>query len=183
MTKKAVLVVALHQELPSSGLADWPIIYTGVGKVNAAMSLMAGLAEFKPDILINYGTAGAVTPGLSGVVEVGRTVQYDMDVRPLGVALGVTPFEEDTACLTLSDSPLICGTADKFAIHPPDLKCDLVDMELYALAKIAARAQIPLRSFKFISDAADDSASQDWKSSLPDAASAFLTIQDRLQAL
>ena len=56
-------------------------------------------------------------------------------------------------------------------------------MELYALAKIAAREQIPLKSFKFISDHADDNAQQDWKGSLPDAASAFLQIQDDLRSL
>ena len=180
MSKHVALIVALDQELPAEGLADWTIIYTGVGKVNAAISLMAALADIKPDLLINYGTAGAVTPGLSGIVEVGKSVQYDMDVRPLGLDLGVTPFEDHTSCFTLSDSPLICGTADRFATSPPDIPCDLVDMELYALAKIAAREQIPLRSFKFISDDADASANEDWKSSLPDAASAFLTLQTTL---
>ena len=56
-------------------------------------------------------------------------------------------------------------------------------MELYALAKIAAREQIPLRSFKFISDEADASANEDWKNSLPDAATAFLSLQKTLLAL
>ena len=144
---------------------------------------MAALATYRTALLINYGTAGAVSPGLSGIIEVGRTVQYDMDVRPLGLELGVTPFEPDTECLTFSDSPLTCGTADRFATSPPDLACDVVDMELYALAKIARQENIPLRSFKFISDAADAHANADWKASLPDAASAFLDIQDQLLAL
>ena len=56
-------------------------------------------------------------------------------------------------------------------------------MELYTLAKIAAREKIPLESLKFISDYTDDSARQDWKDSLPDAASAFLQIQDDLRSL
>ncbi|MEC7208548.1 MAG: 5'-methylthioadenosine nucleosidase [Pseudomonadota bacterium] len=183
MKKHAALIVALEQELPNEGLADWPVIYTGVGKVNAAIALMAALADVKPDLLINYGTAGAVKSGLAGIVEVGESVQYDMDVRPLGLELGETPFETDTARFTLSDSPFTCGTADRFATSPPDIPCDLVDMELYALAKIAAREQIPLRSFKFISDEADASANEDWKNSLPDAATAFLSLQKTLLAL
>ena len=106
-----------------------------------------------------------------------------MDARPLGIALGATPFETGTERFTLSDSPLICGTADRFVTSAPELTCDLVDMELYALAKIAKREQIPLKSFKFISDNADDNSQQDWKNSLPDSASGFLSIQDDLLSL
>ena len=36
MKSRALLIVALKQELPTTGLADWTILYTGVGKVNAA---------------------------------------------------------------------------------------------------------------------------------------------------
>ena len=106
-----------------------------------------------------------------------------MDARPLGIPLGATPFETGTERFTLSDSPLICGTADRFVTSAPELACDLVDMELYALAKIAEREQIPLKSFKFISDNANDSSQQDWKNSLPDSASGFLSIQDDLLSL
>ena len=183
MKSRALLIVALEQELPTTGLADWTILYTGVGKVNAAINLMAALTEKKPDLLINYGTAGAIKTGLADIVEVGQSVQCDMDARPLGIALGATPFETGTERFTLSDSPLICGTADRFVTSAPELTCDLVDMELYALAKIAKREQIPLKSFKFISDNADDSSHQDWKNSIPDAASGFLSIQDALLSL
>ena len=41
----ALLLVALEQELPTTGLADWTILYAGVGKVNAAIELMAALTE------------------------------------------------------------------------------------------------------------------------------------------
>ena len=183
MTSHKLLLVALEQELPKQGLADWSILYTGVGKVNAAITLMAALTEMKPDLLINYGTAGAIKNGLPRIVEVGQSVQYDMDARPLGISLGATPFETGTECFRLSDSPLICGTADQFATSTPELSCDLVDMELYALAKIAARERVPLKSFKFISDHADGNAQLDWEDSLPDACSAFLQIQDDLRNL
>ena len=39
----------------------------------------------------------------------------------------------------------------------PELACDLVDMELYALEKLAKHEQIPLKCLKFISDNADAS--------------------------
>lgn len=83
----------------------------------------------------------------------------------------------------MSDSPLTCGTADRFTTFTPEHSCDLVDMELYTLAKIAAREKIPLESLKFISDYADDSARQDCKDSLLDTTSAFLQIQYDLRNL
>ena len=48
-------------------------------------------------------------------------------------------------------------------ISAPEPACDLVDMELCALAMIAKREHIPLKYFNFISDNADDSSHQDWK--------------------
>ena len=106
-----------------------------------------------------------------------------MDARPLGIALGATPFETGTERFTLSDSPLICGTAERFVTSAPELACDLVVMESYALAKIAKREQIPLESFKLIADNAGDSSQQDWKNNLPDSSSGFLTIEDDLPSL
>ena len=179
MKSRTLLIVALAQELPTTGLADWTIVYTGVGKVNAAINLMAALTE-KPDLLINYGTAGAIKTGLADIVEVGQSVQCDMDARPLGIALGATPFETDTEHFILSDNPLICGKADRFVTSTSELAFDLVNTKLYALAQIAKHEKIPLKSFEFISDNADDNLQQDWKNSLPDAASGFLSIQNDL---
>ena len=163
MKSRALLIVALEQELPTTGLADWTILYTGVGKVNAAINLMAALTEKKPDLLINYGTAGAIKTGLADIVEVGQSVQCGMDARLLGISLSTTPFETGTKRFTLSDSFLIYGTADRFMISAPEPACDLVDMELHALAMIAKSEHIPLKYFNFISDNADDSSHQDWK--------------------
>ena len=67
-----------------------------------------------------------------------------MDARPLGITLGATPFETETERFTLSDNLLIRRTADRFMTSAPELACDLVDIELCALAKITKREQIPL---------------------------------------
>ena len=93
MKSRALLIVALEQELPTISLADCPILYAGVGKVNAAINLMAALTEKKPDLLINYGTAGAIKTGLADIVEVGQSVQCGMDARLLGISFGTRPFE------------------------------------------------------------------------------------------
>ena len=180
MPANPLLIVALETEVPAEIASRWQIVFTGVGKINATFHLSKAIAAYRPDFLINYGSAGAIAKGLGGVVEVGSAVQGDMDVRPLGLELGQTPFDSCPATIQLSDSPVRCGSADRFSDTPPELACDIVDMELFALAKIAWHEQIPLRAFKFISDAADDKAAGAWKDSLTSCARAFLEFEKTL---
>jgi len=170
---KVLLVVAMREELsnPPDGMI---LEHTGIGKVNAAWRTAQALAQHRPDLVLNFGTAGAVTKGLHGLVEVGTAVQRDMDVRALGVPLGETPFEADSADIRFSSARLVCGTGDSFAASTPELPCDLVDMELFAIAKICRANAVPLRAFKFISDSADGAAPTDWRAALARAESAFL---------
>ena len=51
-------MIELKQKLPTDGLTDLTIVYTALGKVNAAISLMAVLKGVKLGLLKNYGTAG-----------------------------------------------------------------------------------------------------------------------------
>ncbi len=178
MMPNILLLVAMPEELAFAA-KGMTLVHTGIGKVNAAWRTAQALAAHNPDMLINFGTAGAVTAGLQGLVEVGATLQRDMDVRALGVPLGATPFEEDSAEIRFSSALLVCGTGDSFAARAPEMPCDLVDMELYAIAKVCRAAQIPLRAFKYISDNADDAAPTDWRQALRHAENAFLV---RLEA-
>ncbi len=171
---KILLLVAMPQELPTPPRPDMVLVHTGVGKVNAAWRCADALAQHRPDWVINFGTAGAVARGLSGLVEVGAAVQRDMDVRALGLGLGVTPFEAASEMIRFSPAPLVCGTGDSFAAMAPEMPCDLVDMELYAIAKVCAGAGVPLRAFKCISDNADGTAPSDWRAALAHAEAAFV---------
>ena len=168
-----LLLVAMPEELATAP-KGMTLVHIGVGKVNAAWRTAQALAAHRPDIVINFGTAGAVAKGLKWLLEVGAAVQRDMDVRALGVPLGATPFEADSAEIRFSTAPLVCGTGDSFAASAPELPCDLVDMELYAIAKVCRAANTPLRAFKFISDNADDAAPTDWRAALRHAEDAFL---------
>ncbi len=174
MGQRILLLVAMAQELDVAPRPDMILHHTGVGKINAAWRTAQAIQQHRPDLVINFGTAGALRAGLSGLVEVGTAVQRDMDVRALGLDLGHTPFEADSHQIRFSPAPLICGTGDSFADAPPELPCDLVDMELYAIAKICRAEAIPLRAFKFISDSADGAAPADWRAALDHAAAAFV---------
>ena len=76
-----------------------------------------------------------------------------------------------------------CGTANNFSDTPPELAGEIVDMELYALAKIALHENLPLMAFKYISDDADDKAAAQWKKNLPASVRAFEKIESTLYSL
>ena len=179
--QNTLIVVALADELPRSLLADWRIAYTGVGKVNAAITIEREIAAQKPQVIINFGTAGSLSPNHQGIVEVSQFYQRDMDVRGLGFALGQTPFEGD-APIDFGRPGLSCGTGDQSVTAPPELSTDLVDMEAYALAKSARDHQIDFYCFKYISDQADDAATTSWQDNVQKGAGLFVEMLTKMQS-
>ena len=173
---RPLIIVALEDELPRELAQGWDIINCGVGKINAAITLSRHLATMRPKHIINFGTAGGITQTPGTLVKVGRVIQRDMDLTGLGLAQGETAFDTIPAEIILDETPIICGTGDNFLQGPPEMKCDIVDMELFAIAKICALENIPLTSYKYISDSADEDADHDWRDALKRAASAFCEI-------
>ena len=151
--KNTLILVALEQELPKSYLPGWKIIYTGVGKVNTSFAISRSYLDYKPEYVVNYGTAGSLNKNISGLIEVSKFYQRDMDVRGLGFQLGQTPFENDFF-VQLNKNGYSCGTGDSFVMGPDpwfntaDIDC--VDMEGWALAYVAQQYGIPFRSWKYI---------------------------------
>ena len=135
--------------------------HIGVGKINATYNTLRLINIYRPKIIINYGTAGAINKDLSGIIECTKFYQRDMDVRSLNFELGDTPFDEMKEIVT-SDNGFSCGSGDNFVTEKIQLEVDVVDMEAYALAKICKLENINFRCFKFISDNADETASNDW---------------------
>ena len=149
--------------------------HIGVGKVNATYNLTKLIQEHKPSEVINYGTAGAIKKGLSGIVEVTKFYQRDMDVRGLlNLKLGETPFDDINEIINLNEG-YSCGSGDNFVNKQIEMEIDLVDMEAYALAKVCKLESIKFRCFKYISDNADDSASIDWLENCKKGAKLFHT--------
>ena len=153
-----LFVAALKEETP--GLDYFH--YIGAGKINATYNLLKLIYKFKPDLVINYGSAGAIKKGLSGVVECTKFYQRDMDVRGLlDLNLGETPFDNIKEIIN-SKEGFSCGSGDSFVTNKIEMDVDLVDMEAYALAKVCKLENIKFRCFKYISDNADESAPRDW---------------------
>ena len=157
-----IILVALVDELSKEDLNEPQIEHMGVGKINAAIKTTEVIRKYSPELIINYGTAGCLNKDISGLVEATNFFQRDMDASPLGIKIGETPFEESFE-FHFGRNGLSCGTGDSFVTNTPELITDLVDMEAYAIAKICKMNHIDFRCFKYISDQADDNASNDWK--------------------
>jgi adenosylhomocysteine nucleosidase len=167
-----------------------PVLYTGIGKVNAAVALTRRLARFRregrgPPLVVNFGTAGGIGIPPRTLVGCRRFVDRDMDVSPLGFALGVTPLDELPAMLEFPPCfpalpEAICGTGDSFATRAQQVACDVVDMEAYALAKACRIEGADFACAKFVSDGADENAAEHWRENVAGAADAFVGLYEGL---
>ncbi len=71
MTGKILVLTAIDDELDKARAPDGvEVIYTGVGKINAASAATLALLVLRPALVINYGTAGKINETLHGLVEV-----------------------------------------------------------------------------------------------------------------
>ena len=163
------LIIALPEE--SEGIEGYSIYLSGCGKVNATIATMEAIDAGAKKI-INYGTAGAVG-NISGLVEVTGYVDRDMDVRPLGFRLGQTPFEEG---IRIGRKGLVVGSGDSFAVGKPEIECEIVDMEAYAIARVCKKYDVQFRCFKYISDKADENAASDWNENIRKRNQLFQTM-------
>ena len=68
LTKKNTLIaVAMEEELSLEQAEGWRVVYTGIGKVNALISVNRALRKDKPVNIINFGTAGSSRIDLEAV--------------------------------------------------------------------------------------------------------------------
>jgi adenosylhomocysteine nucleosidase len=180
-------VMALAAE--SAGVfedAHIPVLYCGVGKLNAAMMLMRELRRYahasRPaPLVLNFGSAGSRVHVTGALVACHEFVQRDMDVTGLGFDLGVTPYDDTPARLCFEPlftqlPPALCGSGDSFAMSACAVECDVVDMEAYALAKVCRLEGAPFACAKYVTDGADHAAADHWRDNVHKAAEAFLDL-------
>lgn len=186
MAKKIVVVVALPSEVATlAAPADVAIVYSGVGKVNAALATSHAILEHRPQLVVNYGTAGKINPAIDGLVPVARVVQRDMIAEPLA-ARGVTPFADTAAEIHSGSDGVACGTGDSFVtardewLHAQNI--DVVDMELYAIAHACRHHGVDWRAYKFITDDANADAAGEWNKNVNNGEALFWRQLEALRA-
>jgi adenosylhomocysteine nucleosidase len=183
---KILILTAIDDELDKSRAPEGiEVVYSGVGKVNAASAATLALLVLRPSLVINYGTAGKINGKVDGLVEVAHVVQRDMMAMPLAPR-GHTPFSPDLDRLSSGHGDVICGTGDSFVTSSDpwldENNIDIVDMELFAIAHVCERHAIPWRAFKFITDEANDIAAEHWTAKIADGQDMFWDAVKKLTA-
>lgn len=181
---KFVLFVALLNELPNHLVPkDVDLVYTGVGKVNAAIITAQYLKDLDPKQtkVINFGSAGSSLPKMN-LYRCTKFSQHDMNAEPLAPKHH-TPFDElfysdSSAILTFSDYGHECVTQDKFETQPePGF---IYDMEAYSIAKICKKQGFDFYCFKFVSDDGDAS---EWEKNHDKGVDMFLDELNKIKRL
>ena len=187
-----IVVIALRVE--SAGVfeaAGVPVLYCGVGKVNAAIALTKELSRYAQQggempLVVNFGSAGSRCFASGTLVACQEFVQRDMDVSGMGFALGVTPYDEAPSSLifdpVFTHLPAgICGSGDSFATADIEVDCAVIDMEAYALAKVCWHENARFACVKYVTDGADHTAAEEWQRNVHVAAEEFLQLFQSLQ--
>lgn len=178
--KNPLFVFALEKEAGTE-FSQENVAFVGVGKINATYNLLKAIQKHQPDLIINLGTAGSTVFDRGTIVNCNRFIQRDMDVRALGFKKFETPFSDEPILLEygIKTSHLpngICGSGDQFEMEHNNPEYNVIDMEAFALAKVAEQEQIDFLCLKYISDGADGGAAEDWVEQVKFAASAFRDI-------
>jgi adenosylhomocysteine nucleosidase len=189
MSKLPEILVVMALRVESAGVfekAGVPVLFCGVGKVNAAIALMKELSRYSYGgqdlpLVVNFGSAGSRCHATGALLSCHEFVQRDMDVGGLGFALGVTPYDEAPSPLIFDPvftqlPAAVCGSGDSFATVDVEVACEVIDMEAYALAKVCWHQNARFACAKYVTDGADTSAAGDWRRNVHKAAEEFLLL-------
>jgi len=152
-----------------TSLLGFPIVYTGIGKINAGYRTALAIQKYKPDLIVNFGSCGSFTLEKGTIVRVSEVYNGDMDAEPI-VPYSVTPFDNFGSNLHISGSGVSCFTSETFItpekvkqFHPKKLellnKCSIFEMELYSIVRVSKEFDVPVVSYKWVSD---DGEATDW---------------------
>lgn len=139
-------------------------VMTGVGPVEAAVTLSRVLTEFtldgrRPDLVVCLGSAGSVTLVQAEIYQITSVAYRDMDASAFGFEKGTTPFLDLPAAVPLpiripgvkmatlsTGANVVSGTAYQA------IEADLVDMETFAILRACMSFGIPLVGLRGVSD-------------------------------
>ncbi len=177
LEKEAVAVLPLIEEKKEKLLAgkkviegklfnkDIVLIFSGIGKVSAALSTQALIDNYSLDYVFNFGSVGAVNQKIkvNQFYLVDKCMQFDFDVReiddvPLGYIQDYDRVFFETTKVEAKLEKVVLGTSDKFTskkeIIEEIIACgvDIRDMEGSAIAQTCTSNGIKLIVLKGVTD-------------------------------
>ena len=175
---KIVILAAIEEEILPRYFSNFELVYTGIGKINAAYTTSKVIYEKQPDYLVNVGTAGVLTSSLiNQVCHISKVIERDALCEPLSPR---GKFPNDSSPSEFSNELNFgykLATGDSFVTSPDpwllENSIDLVDMEYFSIAKVSHMHQIPCFSLKYGSDIANKDAARDWSLSFANASKAL----------
>lgn len=179
-------------------IADKQIVLlrSGIGKVNAAISTAILLQIFKPDYVINTGSAGGFHTDLEvGDIVISSAVcHHDVDVTPFGYDLGQVPglpacFLPDQKLIDAAKNSIeslkevthmhgLIATGDRFMHQPEDVnntrknfpEMIACEMEAAAVAQVCHTFEKPFVIIRSLSDIAGKENAKTFEQYLEQAA-------------
>jgi|LakMenEpi03Aug12_release.lakeMendotaPanAssembly.Ray.scaffolds.fasta_scaffold89324_5 adenosylhomocysteine nucleosidase len=174
-------LVALEEEL--SGLKEInaiPIIYCGVGKINASIGVFNAI-NLGFDEIINIGSCGSKNHKVGDVLKIGKVYQ-DIDITPIFDYGDNSKNEKE---IIIDDNySITCFTTDTFYDDSKNKhlsknyldsisKYSVFDMELFSIAQVCKQFNIGLSSYKWVSD---DGGYESWKKNCKIGFDSFLKV-------
>ncbi|MGG0663582.1 5'-methylthioadenosine/S-adenosylhomocysteine nucleosidase [Viridibacillus arvi] len=172
------------------------LLKSGIGKVNAGMSTTILLHQFKPDVVINTGSAGGFDENLEvGAVVISDEVRHhDVDATIFGYEMGQVPqmpaaFKSDEKLRKVAEEAVaelgehqfatgLISTGDSFMNDPervalvrshfPQMKA--AEMEAAAVAQVCHQFGTPFVVIRALSDIAGKESNISFEEFLPVAA-------------
>ena len=159
------------------GKREAVIVFSGIGKVNAAYACTLLCREFSPEFIVTTGLSGGL--GRSSVLETvvaTATCQHDSDTTALGDPIGLVstvnkiyfPSDEkltDLFCRLTGAKKGVFACGDQFVADKEKARkivdnFDAIacDMESGAIGQVAYLAGIPYVAVRIISDGANEGA-------------------------
>jgi adenosylhomocysteine nucleosidase len=163
-TKSLLFAMAAEPEYGPHLRARFHPLMTGVGPVEAAVSLTAVFSELKqagtlPDLVVSLGSAGSKRLEQCGVYQVSSVAYRDMDASLLGFEKGRTPFLDLPKTLPLPhlipgipSATLSTGANIISGAAYDGIAEDMVDMESFALLRACQKFRVELIGLRGISD-------------------------------
>lgn len=170
-----LVLVAAEQE---SRYLDVDFELTGIGLVPAAVSTTAAILRHRPDRVVNLGSVGSLDPNISGIVYPSAVINRDMNAKEMGLSL--------LDRIELGGGGPILGSGDSFvaggaAREALAKRCQLVDMEGFAIAYACKQLGVELLMIKHVSDSADEDA-KNWDTLVDLSARALAEEYARIRA-